>query len=194
LQLVKAGWNGQGEPPAEMVIDALTIPPNTFSGDGKAASFQLDEARASGPDAALVNDWAYRWCHTPKEAEFMYFTENYGTPSLPNGLCEGADGAPPITYSVEVLPIYELHCTGCHTEGGCDGGGCWDSYDDLMKPSYYCPDATKAECTVVRIHDGSMPQNASCSGDPEQDVDLPGCVTAEEQQILDWWIEGGMQP
>ena len=61
-----------------------------------------------------------------------------------------------------------------------------------MLPSYYCEDATKAECTSVRIHEGSMPAGTSCTGDPEIDLNVPGCLSAEEQQILDWWIEGGM--
>ena len=48
--------------------------------------------------------------------------------------------------------------------------------------------------TSVRIHNGSMPQGAGCTGDPELDVDMPGCLTADEQDLIDWWIEGGVQP
>ena len=77
---------------------------------------------------------------------------------------------------------------------GCSGGGCWDSYANLMLDSYYCVGVTKAECTAVRVHEGSMPQGKGCTGDPELDVENASCLTAEEQQFLDWWIEGGMQP
>ncbi|MGB0589205.1 MAG: hypothetical protein ACPGU1_05945 [Myxococcota bacterium] len=193
LQLVKAGWNGDGEPPEPLIIDALSLPAGTFSGAGKAASFQLDEARASNPDAAKMNDWAYRWCHTPSDATTPYFGANYGSPGLPNGLCEGADGPPPMHYEEDIKPIFEMRCLGCHTGNGCSGGGCWDDYDDLMLDSYYCPGKTKGECTAVRIHDGSMPQGSGCSGDPEADAEKEGCLTADEQQYIDWWIEGGMQ-
>ena len=92
-------------------------------------------------------------------------------------------------------PIYETRCGGCHTGGGnCSGGGCWDDYDDLMLDSYYCLGATKGECTLTRVHDGSMPQDQGCSGDPALDVDMVGCLTEDEQDYLGWWIEGGMQP
>jgi hypothetical protein len=194
LQLVKAGWNGQGEPPETLVIDDVRLPAGTFSGDGKAASFQLDEVRASDPEAAVMNDWAYRWCHTPSASTAPYFGSNYGSPGLPNGLCEGADGPPPIDYEEDIKPIFELRCNGCHTGNGCSGGGCWDNYDHLMLESYYCLGKTKGECTAVRIHDGSMPQGAGCSGDPTADEDKQSCLTVDEQQYIDWWVEGGMQP
>ena len=86
-----------------------------------------------------------------------------------------------------------MRCLGCHTGNGCSGGGCWDDYDDLMLDSYYCPGKTKGECAAVRIHDGSMPQGSGCSGDPEADAEKEGCLTTDEQQYIDWWIEGGMQ-
>ena len=155
----------------------------------------LDEGRAAGPDPAAANDWSYRWCHTPEEAGFVYFTGNYGTPQLPNSACEGADGPPPMSFVDDIRPIYEVRCIGCHTGGGgCLGGGCWDNYDHLLLDSYYCDDLTKGECTAVRIHEGSMPQGTGCTGDPEADQDNAACLTADEQQYLDWWIEGGMQP
>jgi hypothetical protein len=97
-----------------------------------------------------------------------------------------------MTYEEDILPIFAIRCIGCHTGNGCSGGGCWDNYDDLMLDSYYCVGKTKGECTSVRIHNGSMPQGSGCSGDPVADEEKQGCLTSDEQQYIDWWIEGGM--
>jgi len=99
-----------------------------------------------------------------------------------------------MTYEEHIKPILVTRCLGCHTGNGCAGGGCWDDYDDLMLDSYYCDGKTKGECAAVRIHEGSMPQGAGCSGDPVADEQKEGCLTADEQQYIDWWVEGGMAP
>jgi hypothetical protein len=68
------------------------------------------------------------------------------------------------------------------------------SYADTQLDSYYCPGKTKGECSIVRIHDGSMPQGAGCTGDPATDASNSACTTAAQQQTITAWIAGGMLP
>ena len=67
------------------------------------------------------------------------------------------------------------------------------SYADGQLDSYFCAGLTKAECTLVRINDGSMPDGAGCGGPVADDAaNAASCVTVSEVAILQAWIDGGM--
>ena len=138
---------------------------------------------------------------TPQDSTQPYTAQNYGTPGAFNVSCgEIADGPPPMSYETDIRPIFVQYCAPCHTTA-CLGGGCWDSYEDLTELSAYScgtnadgEPLTKGECTTIRVHNGSMPQGVGCKGDGEKDKDKPECLTGEELLMLQWWVEGGMQP
>jgi hypothetical protein len=78
IQVLRPGWNGIGAPPAEYVIDDVTIPANAGLVAGR--SWQLSiEAVSSDPGA--LNDLPSNWCQTPEYVEFSYAAGNYGTPA-----------------------------------------------------------------------------------------------------------------
>ena len=74
------------------------------------------------------------------------------------------------------------------------GANLASSYAATQLGSYYCPGNTKGACTIVRVHDGTMPQGAGCTGNPTTDAGNPACLTAAEQATLQGWITGGQQP
>ena len=98
-----------------------------------------------------------------------------------DGAC--VDPTPTPTYTDDVKPILEAACNSCHTAGSSGGTSFGSSYEDTQKNSYYCDGKTVGECTIVRIQDGSMqPPNK-----PQADE-----VSAEDQAIIQAWIDGGM--
>ncbi|MGB0589206.1 MAG: hypothetical protein ACPGU1_05950 [Myxococcota bacterium] len=77
LQIIRPGWNGIGDPPANYIIDDVTFPPNPESVAGR--SWQLSiQATSSEPGA--LNDVPSNWCQTPAYTELSYTAGNYGTP------------------------------------------------------------------------------------------------------------------
>ncbi len=104
------------------------------------------------------------------------------------------EGCPPVTWMADVRPIFQARCAPCHTVQGSGGANFASNYADTQKPSYVCPGDTKGLCTLVRVHDGSMPQGKGCTGDPALDAGKPGCLTAQEQATLQAWVAGGQLP
>ena len=107
------------------------------------------------------------------------------------GVCVDAPGPP--TWTDDVQPIFQAKCSGgaCHNGANVGGHNLATDYAAAASPSYYCPGKTKAECTIVRIKDGSMPLGKGCSGDPVADAGKPACLTAAEQALIDAWVTGG---
>ena len=85
-------------------------------------------------------------------------------------------------YWEHVEPILGRICGGCHTGGTSGGTNFANTYEDNLKPSYYCASEGKTvgECLPVRIDDGSMPTTG------------PSDITPGERDLLDTWIAAGM--
>ncbi|MCB9733315.1 MAG: hypothetical protein H6745_11975 [Deltaproteobacteria bacterium] len=97
--------------------------------------------------------------------------------------------------------IFAAKCSPCHTGGGSGGHnmGAADiaaAYADsqLDADIAKCDGLKKGACTIVRIHAGDMPRGAGCTGDPSQDSGNAACLTQAEQDTIQAWIDGGLQP
>ena len=99
-----------------------------------------------------------------------------------------------ISYTANVQPIYQEKCAPCHTGAvGCSGAACFGAvYADTQNQAGACAGLTVGECTLQRIQAGSMPLGAGCSGDPATDAANGACLTAEQQQTIQDWIDAGM--
>ena len=130
--------------------------------------------------------------------------KNGGNEAGPYSLAVALKTEPPPpgdpTYEKDVQPLYAKYCTPCHSgskDNACSGGSCFvDFYSALAFPSYTGACATagaadKGACGIVRIKDGSMPQGKGCSGDPVADAGKPGCMTADEQDLIQAWVDAG---
>jgi len=101
----------------------------------------------------------------------------------------------PVTYTTHAQPIYSDRCTGCHTGNGSGGHDIGSVFADASAPatSGACAGLTVAECTLIRIADGSMPLNAGCGGPVADDSpNAASCVTVTQYALLEEWIAGGM--
>ena len=112
------------------------------------------------------------------------------------GMAGGMDAAPAATtWTNDVKPIFEVKCTPCHVTMRI-AHNLGMSYADAMKEptnTTACGDAeTVGACTILRIKNGSMPSLKMCSGDPAMDADNDACLTAEEQAIVQAWVDGGL--
>jgi hypothetical protein len=104
--------------------------------------------------------------------------------------CDGrADEFCSATYATNVQPIFFAKCAPCHTGLLSGGHNMGTTYADTQLASYYCPGLTKGACTIVRIHDGSMPAGLGCNT-----TTSPGCVSAGDQEIIEGWVNGGLKP
>jgi hypothetical protein len=90
------------------------------------------------------------------------------------------------TFASELQPVFLEHCSGdlgmCHSDTTALGGLSFDSYDTLILPSLYCPNLTKAECSLFRILEPSMPQNCF------------GCVPQADIDLIQEWVDAGFPP
>ncbi len=107
----------------------------------------------------------------------------------------GTVAACPTTFA-DVHPIYRQHCTPCHSTGGSGGHNIASSnittaYNASQLGSYTVSGETKGFATLVRIHDGSMPQGAGCTGNPVTDAANAACLDAAEQALIQAWIDDG---
>jgi len=89
------------------------------------------------------------------------------------------------SYAQDVQPIFLEHCYGnnggCHSDLQALGGLSFDGYDSLPLPSLYCgPMQTKAECSLFRILEPSMPE------------DCLGCVPQAHIDIIQAWVDAGI--
>jgi methionine-rich copper-binding protein CopC len=102
-----------------------------------------------------------------------------------------------VTYTLDAQPIYSEKCDPCHTTEGFGGHNIGSNYDDAFLPSGVYPECFNegllvGQCTIVLIQEGEMPFGAGCTGDPAQDVGDPECLTQDEQDIIQAWIDEGM--
>lgn len=109
----------------------------------------------------------------------------------------------PVTWD-QVYPIFHGDCVPCHAGNGStassgSGGHAMGAAD--MAIAYQasqldasgsapaaCQGKKKGECALIRVKDGSMPASGDCAENP------PGakCPTAEEQALIQQWIDDGM--
>ncbi|MCB9786595.1 MAG: hypothetical protein H6744_07860 [Deltaproteobacteria bacterium] len=103
-----------------------------------------------------------------------------------------SDTSGAVTYAT-VKPIYASKCSPCHTGSGFGGHNIGDNFASADKPASIskCAGLTKAECTIVRIKAGDMPQGRGCTGDPSLDVDNTACLTQAQQDLIQTWIDAG---
>ena len=106
--------------------------------------------------------------------------------------CEGGGGDDDPSYA-DVEAIFGAKCTGCHTGGGSGGHNIGNTAADSSKSANHpsCSGLNVGECTIVRIKSGQMPQGGGCSGDPATDAGKPSCLTAEEQDTVQAWVDAG---
>ena len=105
-------------------------------------------------------------------------------------------GGTTTTTFAAVHDIYVSKCGACHS--GPFGSGSHsmgdtdinDAYSDSQKSAYSIM-GTKGGATIVRIQSGAMPLGGGCSGDPATDASKPQCLTQQEQDDIQAWIDGG---
>ncbi len=189
LQLVSPSWDTISAPPAELIIDTITIPAGTFAADtpGASASWQLHAELDSGTLTAADNDNVQNWCYTPAEVDYEYTPANYGTPAAVNTICVA-----PVTYAT-IQPILADKCTPCHEgPGPCSGEVCFATdYADTQLASNVCAELHVYECMLQRIQEGSMPFGEGCSVDPVIDEPFAACLDANQQALIQQWVEQG---
>ena len=95
-------------------------------------------------------------------------------------------GAP--TYTQDIQPILQQKCGPCHTSDAEGGFNHATDYVATQQPSEACDGMVVYECMLVRVRDGSMPENAGCTGDAVADGDNPACLDAAEQDLLAAWV------
>ena len=89
--------------------------------------------------------------------------------------------------------IIDPHCGTCHGDDGklapvIAGGDGADLLDDNAGTTYPgCKGMTVAQCIALRMEDGTMPSNKTCTTDPPGE----GCPTYEEIAIMKAWVEAG---
>ena len=120
---------------------------------------------------------------------------NGGSGGSSNG-GKGGSASGSVTYEKDAKPIFEAKCGSCHAKGKSSAifHTLATDYSSAQRDSGYCEDpATKGDCTIVRIKDGTMPQGAGCKGNPEMDKNNDKCLTKEQQDIIQAWVDGGLK-
>ena len=151
------------------IIDSVVFTSGTFPVAAGASASYSPEAMALGAD----NNDGTNWC----ESSTPFGAGDLGTPGSANDSCAPQPPAAP-TYA-DVQPIFVANCSGCHNAGSSGGHSIASSYASAQGPSYYCPGKTKAECTIERILDGSMPLGA------------PGSVPQADVDTIQAWVDAG---
>ncbi|XYI01455.1 hypothetical protein ACMHYB_17575 [Sorangium sp. So ce1128] len=112
----------------------------------------------------------------------------------------GAGGAPSDAAAwADVEPILTARCAPCHTTAPMPAGAFKINYESSQLDAEFrackAEGLSKGACALLRVLDGSMPAGmAGCTGDPEQDAGNAKCLTADEQETLTKWVEGGELP
>ena len=114
------------------------------------------------------------------------------------GLFMGTAGAADLTWTTPGLASDRSPqqifsgCTGCHRPGP-DGLADWLDLTDpikLRRASYYARGKTKAEASIIRVIDGTMPPGQIR---PDNPVPNPAWTPAQISDIQTW-INQGMKP
>lgn len=110
----------------------------------------------------------------------------------------GAEPEDDDTASVEAAfeeahAVFAAKCGSCHVTDGSGGHniGAADidaAYDDSQLES---GDTTVGEVSLDRILNGTMPPGAACTGDPVADEGTAACLTADELDLVEAWVDAG---
>ncbi len=130
-------------------------------------------------------DWKAECCNEKNQCKPFGSGECKTNKDCPDGkLCfESVCYRNDITYTKEIAPLYQYYCFQCHGEELVEGGWKWNDYDSLVSDSYSCPGYSKAECTLIRIRNKSLPTG----GDKSEEF------TSKDIGLLAAWIAGGMK-
>lgn len=103
-------------------------------------------------------------------------------------------GAVTPTYTADAQPIFASKCAPCHTGLGLGGHDIGTTYSDafLTADDSDCDGLNKGQCTIVLIQSGDMPNGAGCSGNPLLDAGNDACLTQQEQDLIQAWIDAGL--
>jgi hypothetical protein len=87
-----------------------------------------------------------------------------------------------VTYTADIQPILLLRCSPCHATDNNGGHNAASDYDDAVE---------RADDIIDELESGGMPESGSgnqgCDGGDPGD---PGCVTVEEFELIEAWVEG----
>jgi hypothetical protein len=85
-----------------------------------------------------------------------------------------------VTYTADIRPILVANCGTCHTAPNNRGGhNATSSYDDAVRV---------ADDIVGEISSGGMPLNTGCNGG---EPGAPGCVSVDDFELIQQWVEDG---
>jgi hypothetical protein len=84
-------------------------------------------------------------------------------------------------YWEHIEPILGRTCVGCHTASKLGGTNFASTYEDNLKPSYFCSGMMIGECLSVRMDGATMPPGGGAGG-----------MLDEERDLLDEWVAAGM--
>lgn len=106
----------------------------------------------------------------------------------------------------QVHPIYRGKCSGCHGGATAAGGSGGHNIASATIATAYTASqfspvhatcasvTTKGACSLIRIHNGSMPAGGGCTGNPVTDAGNNACLTAAQQNLIQRWIDDGQRP
>ncbi len=104
---------------------------------------------------------------------------------------DAASTAP--THGSSIGAILESTCAPCHAGGGSGAHNIATVAADAAKSAANptCSDLTVAACAIQRIKNGSMPIGNVCTGDPAVDSGNAACLTQEQQDAVQAWVDAG---
>jgi hypothetical protein len=102
-------------------------------------------------------------------------------------------GDQPVPF-ICIQPIFAAKCADCHTDGNQGNVTVGNpnlnaAYESSQEPSYSAPGDTVGVASLLRILDGSMPPGIGCTGDPKRDRYNDACLTQEELDRVQGWID-----
>jgi hypothetical protein len=148
------GWDYQRKQPVSPANQKAS-----WTTTSKLSGATPGSGQVMGPDGIFISEMS----DSPGVGNHIYeFVEIYvaGVP--------GDGGGPDpieVTFTNDAQPIYKKHCSSCHlNEPGSGGHNIAGDYTDAAKPAKHssCKDMTVAECSIVRIEAGHMPQVLDC--------------------------------
>jgi len=92
------------------------------------------------------------------------------------------------SWATDVQPILVAYCGRCHEGDATASGVPWlNSHDNVTADAFagVCNGSQVADCIVVRINDGSMPDDGACPPGDE------GCITEAQFATVENWIADG---
>jgi hypothetical protein len=109
------------------------------------------------------------------------------------------DADPNATSFDEIHAIFVAKCSPCHETFGSGGHNIGQSdvdlaYADSQLASTVLQGETKGAAALFRIQNGSMPLGRGCTGNPVTDAGDPDCLTQEEQDLIQSWLDDGQLP